>query len=591
MSEERQYSEQPGAGQRAEDKLQESERKYQLLFDSAGDAIFIHDAEAQILAVNTLACERLGYTHAELMSMRISQVDSAEEALHVPDRIALLIADGHLTFETVHQRKDGSLIPTEVSARQITWDGQPATMSICRDITEYKQAEKQLAQSHDLLGNLARLVPGVIYQYRLYPDGRSAFPYSSPGMNDIYEVTPEEVREDATPVFGRLHPDDYDRVSDSISESARTLQEFYCEFRVILPRQGLRWRWSQAHPERMADGGALWHGIISDITERKQAEESLRESEGRYRAILEASPVPQAINDEHGNITFLNKAFVQAFGYTVNDIPNLADWWPRAYPDPQYRQWVADTWQKNLEEAKRTSRPFAPMELKIRCKDNSVRTFMGSAAPLKEDYTGNHLVILYDITERKRAEEEIHSLNAELEQRVIQRTAQLEAANKELEAFSYSVSHDLRAPLRGIDGWSLALLEDYHDQLDEQARQYLDRVRSETQHMGRLIDDLLQLSRMTHADLRKEPVDLSALALALAASLIETQPERRVEFIVQPGLTAYGDRRLLEIVLSNLLGNAFKFTGTRATGRIEIGQAEVEGRPVFFVRDNGVGFD
>ncbi|MCX5977776.1 MAG: PAS domain S-box protein, partial [Coprothermobacterota bacterium] len=259
-----------GAGQWAEDKLQESERKYRLLFDNAGDAILIHDVEARILAVNTLACERLGYTHAELMSMTISQVDSTEEAPHVPDRIALLIAHGHLTFESVHQRKDGSLIPTEVSARQIAWDGQPATMSICRDITDRKQAEKQLTQSHDLLANLARLVPGVVYQYRLYPDGRSAFPYSSPGMNDIYEVTPEEVREDATPVFGRLHPDDYDLVSDSIQESARTLQEFYCEFRVILPRQGLRWRWSQAHPERMADGGALWHGIISDITERNK---------------------------------------------------------------------------------------------------------------------------------------------------------------------------------------------------------------------------------------------------------------------------------------------------------------------------------
>jgi signal transduction histidine kinase/CheY-like chemotaxis protein len=141
------------------------------------------------------------------------------------------------------------------------------------DITGRKLAEKQLTESHDLLSNLARLVPGVIYQYRLYPDGRSAFPYASPGMNDIYEVTPEEVREDATPVFGRLHPEDHQRVADAIRESARTLQTFYCEFRVVLPLQGLRWRWSQAHPERMADGGTLWHGIILDVTDRKRTEE------------------------------------------------------------------------------------------------------------------------------------------------------------------------------------------------------------------------------------------------------------------------------------------------------------------------------
>ncbi len=139
-------------------------------------------------------------------------------------------------------------------------------------------------ESLDLLTKLARLVPGVIYQYRLDPDGRSAFPYASPGMSEIYEVTPEEVREDASVVFGRLHPEDHDRVAETISESARTLNTFYCDFRVILPRQGLRWRWSQAHPERLPDGGTLWHGIIQDVTERKLREEALRESEERYHA-------------------------------------------------------------------------------------------------------------------------------------------------------------------------------------------------------------------------------------------------------------------------------------------------------------------
>ena len=133
------------------------------------------------------------------------------------------------------------------------------------------------AQAHELLKNLARLVPGVIYQYRLFPDNRSCFPYSSPGMADIYEVTPEEVREDATPVFGRLHPEDIDRVSADIFESARTKRTFDCEFRVVLPRQGLRWRKCLAHPEPMPDGGTLWHGIITDITEQKQAEQENQE--------------------------------------------------------------------------------------------------------------------------------------------------------------------------------------------------------------------------------------------------------------------------------------------------------------------------
>ncbi len=219
---------------------------------------------------------------------------------------------------------------------------------------------------------------------------------------------------------------------------------------------------------------------------------------------------------------------------------------------------------------------------------------IASRQVLQRDERGQPIGILEinrDITERKRVEKEIQRLNQELEQRVRQRTAQLEAANTELEAFAYSVSHDLRAPLRGIDGWSLALLEDYRDQLDPQARQYLDTVRAEAQRMGRLIDDLLQLSRVTRSDMQSERVDLSALAQTVTTRLRAEQPGRQVELIIQPGLAAHGDPRLLEIVLTNLFSNAWKFTGQRPTAHIEFGRTEVKGRQAFFMCDNGVGFD
>ena len=185
-----------------------------------------------------------------------------------------------------------------------------------------------------------------------------------------------------------------------------------------------------------------------------------------------------------------------------------------------------------------------------------------------------------DITERKQAEAAL-----------AERTLQLESANKELEAFAYSVSHDLRAPLRGIDGFSKALLEDYAEKLDADGQQYLQRVRIATQRMAHLIDDLLELSRISRSKMRRDQVDLSLLANQIVTALKETAPDRPVSFTVQPGLTAYGDARLLRVALENLLNNAWKFTRQRNPARIEFGAQQLNGHTAFFVRDNGAGFD
>jgi signal transduction histidine kinase len=189
------------------------------------------------------------------------------------------------------------------------------------------------------------------------------------------------------------------------------------------------------------------------------------------------------------------------------------------------------------------------------------------------------------------AKTQLAELNATLEQQVEHRTTELQAVNRELESFAYAVSHDLRAPLRAIDGFGLALVEDYGDRLDDQGRDYARRVRAATQRMGELIDDLLTLSRVTRAELHREPVDLSAVARSVAARLAEADPERKVDVAVAEGLTARGDARLLRVALENLLGNAWKFTENRPSPHIEFGAREEAGTKVFFVRDNGVGFD
>lgn len=258
-------------------------------------------------------------------------------------------------------------MPPKIKEPYITMYEKPTYKELENRIRELELAEskskwpeEQWMKSHDLLSNLARLVPGVIYQYRLYPDGRSAFPYASPGMTDIYEFTPDEVKEDATPVYGRLHPEDYDHVVNAIQESARTLQTFYCEFRVLLPRQGLRWRWSQAHPERMTDGSILWHGIISDITDRKQAQEAIAQSHNLMRYVIEHDNSAVAVLDRDLRYIYVSRRYLK--DYRIKEKNLIGKYHYDIFPDlPQ--KWL-DVHQKALagETSGSDREPFHRMD-------------------------------------------------------------------------------------------------------------------------------------------------------------------------------------------------------------------------------------
>ncbi len=195
--------------------------------------------------------------------------------------------------------------------------------------------------------------------------------------------------------------------------------------------------------------------------------------------------------------------------------------------------------------------------------------------------------LIREVAERKRAEDDIRNLNSQL----VQRSAQLEASNKELEAFSYSVSHDLRAPLRGIDGFSQAVLEDYDDKLDESGRSYLHRVRAASQRMSQLIDAMLNLARLTRAEIHTKTFDMSAMVNDILVDLQKIEPEREVECVVANNLLATADPQLIRAVLENLLGNAWKFTRQHPNPRIEFGHGQYKGQAAYFVKDSGAGFD
>ncbi|HET8580628.1 MAG TPA: PAS domain S-box protein, partial [Nitrospiraceae bacterium] len=323
----------------------------------------------------------------------------------------------------------------------------------------------------------------------------------------------------------------------------------------------------------------------ADLIERAQAEAALRESETRFRVMADSTPALVWTSGPDALFTFFNKPWLEFTGQTLEH--ELGNGWTEDI-HPEDRQRCLEIYRSAFDARKEFK-----MEYRLRRADGEYRWILDNGVPRYESdgtfagYVGSCI----DITEDKRVADEIRRLNVELEQRVFERTAQLEASNKELESFSYSVSHDLRAPLRSIDGFSLALLEDCADKLSAQGKDYLRRVRDATQRMARLIDDLLNLARVTREGMRRERVNLSMLARSIAADLKKTQPDRQVAFVIADGLVANGDAHLLRVALQNLLGNAWKFTSKRPKTRIEFGVIRQNGTPAYFVRDDGAGFD
>jgi PAS domain S-box-containing protein len=319
--------------------------------------------------------------------------------------------------------------------------------------------------------------------------------------------------------------------------------------------------------------------------ERQQAKDALEVSETRYRRLFETAQDGILILDAvTGQILDVNPFLMEMLGYSKGQFLGKKLWEIGAFRD-------TETSKTAFEELKRKGY--------VRYEDLPLETSAGQTVAVEfvsNVYFVNHAKVaqcnIRDITARKQADTEIQNLNAELERRVRERTVQLEALNKELETFNYSVSHDLLAPLRRIMGFTEALREDHSDKQSAESLQLIQSIRGSVERMNALIGALLELARFSRDEVKRQSVDLSALVHVIAAELQQLQPARQVEFVIAEGIMVEGDEQLLRIVLENLLGNAWKFTAKRVHAHIEFGTApEADGRAAYFVRDDGAGFD
>jgi PAS domain S-box-containing protein len=318
-------------------------------------------------------------------------------------------------------------------------------------------------------------------------------------------------------------------------------------------------------------------------TARDAGERAVRLSEARFRGLVDAAPDAVVITDHEGTITFVSNQVQVLFGYERKELlgQKIEILVPSSYRSAHTAH------RRDYVAAPRARRMGRGPDLHGMRKDGSTFPIAVSLSPVETEQGLAVFADIRDVTERHLQQRQLEELNARLERD----NAELAALNGELEAFSYSVSHDLRTPLRAVDGFSQALLEDNGERLDDTGRSHLQRVRQAAQRMGMLIDDLLKLARVTRTEMIFDDVDLTDLARSVVEDLRQADPSRQAEIAIAPDLIAKGDGRLLRVVLENLLGNAWKFTAGRSPARIAFASDEIDGATTYFVRDNGVGFD